>query len=83
MPAIGRGPVNPPSPRKMTNRGLIDAIIVFHLIALPFIIIAICQIRLEPGRLSSYAALIPVVLLLGEAYMNYLAELLRRRREKK
>jgi hypothetical protein len=82
MPAISPGPIHPPSPKKMTNRSLIDTIIILHLFALPFAYIAFCQIRLTPRRLSSYAALVPVILLLGCAYTDYLGELLRRRRNK-
>jgi hypothetical protein len=82
MPAIGRGPVNPPRLKKMTNRSLIGTIVFLHLVALPFVLIAIGQIRLNPGRLSSYAALGPVIIILVCAYTDYLGELLRRRRNK-
>ena len=83
MPAIGMGPTRPPNLRKMTSGTLIRAMIILHLFALIFIIIAIGQIRLNPGRLTSYAILIPALLLLSCAYMDYLGELMRRRREKK
>jgi hypothetical protein len=83
MPAISPGPANAPSPRRMTNRSLIGTIIAFHLCALPFAVIAIKQIRLHPGGLLSYIALLPVFFLLGSAYTEYLDELLRRRRASK
>jgi len=82
MPAICSGPAHTPSIKKMTNRSLIGTIVAFHLLALPFVLIAICQSRLDPGRLSSYAIFIPAILLLGCAYTDYLGELLRRRRTK-
>lgn len=63
----------------MTNRGLIEAMIMLHIFASPFALIAIGQIHLNPRRLTSYIVLIPVILLLSCAYTDYLGELLRRR----
>ncbi len=67
----------------MTGRSLIGTIIVFHLFSLPLVIIAIGQVRLRPGWVLSYVALIPALLLLGCAYTDCLGELLRRRGIKK
>ena len=67
----------------MATRSLIRTIILFHLCALPFAIIAIKNIWLNPGRLSSYVLLIPAIFLLCPAYTDYLGEFLRRRREGK
>jgi hypothetical protein len=83
MPAIGMGHPQPTNLKKMTRSSLISGIVILHLFALLFVIIAIGQIRLHPSRIVPYAILIPAILLLSCAYKDCLGELLRRRREKK
>jgi hypothetical protein len=83
MPAIGMGHPRPTNLKKMTRSSLISGIVILHLFALIFVIIAIGQIRLNPGRIVPYVILVPPVLLLSCAYKDCLGELWRRRREKK